>query len=571
MSFGLHVVDVSNPMQPVEVGLLALGGTPRAIALGGSGLGGYGLSGSYAVIACGDGGLAVVDVSDPTAPDLVGATPDDQPRAGSVTVRGHYAFVAAGEEGVFGGLHVVELADPTDPVEVGASEDDLGVVRATLQDGFALGAQFFLAAQVAIFDVSGLPPVYSAVLDLATLPGGEAVVAPRANDIAVRNGAVFLAANGVQLGELIPYAVEQGGLYTGLFELPNDGDATPPTVSLSTPSAGSSVMERLPMTVTATAQDEVSVTSVGILVNGALVETLYKPPYQTTITVPAGQPAMTLGAVATNIGGVQATTQETLAVQPYPLPVATLLAPVPGQTLVDGTPLTIAVAATDAVAVTQVEVYVNGHLAGTATTPPYLFQVTLPRGAATFAVTALAYDAQGPGTMSAPVTVVVQPDAPPTVAILAPLDGAQVTEGSVVSIVAGASDPTGIAGVQFDLDGVELQGTEVAPYTVQIVAPPEGQTLVLDAVATDTVNLAARSTPVTITTVVDPGTAISGTVLDPAGAPAAGASIVVVAGTFSATATSGVDGSFTLGGLPTNDGDYAISAVGQVRSRAKIT
>jgi hypothetical protein len=564
MNFGLHVVDVTNPMQPVEVGSLALAGTPRAVGLGGTGLGGFALTGSYAVVACGDGGVAVVDVSDPTAPALVGATPDDAPRAGSVTMRGHYAYVASGEEAVYGGLHVVELADPTNPVEVGASEDDLGVTRAALQDGFALGAQFFLAAQVAIFDVSTVPPVYTAVLDLSTLPGGEAVVAPRANDIAVRNGAVFLAANGEQLGEFSDIATGQGGLYTGLFELPNDGDTTPPTVTLSSPAAGSSVMERLPVTVAVAAQDEVSVTSVGILVDGALVETLYKPPYQATIHVPSGQPTMTLGAVATNISGVQATTTEMLTVEPYPLPAATLLAPAPGQILIDGTPLTIAVAASDAVAVTRVEVYVNGTLVGTAFAPPYLFQVTLPRGSATLAVTALAYNALGPGATSAPVAVTVQPDVPPTVAIFSPADGAQVTEGSLVSIVAGASDLTGIASVLFDLDGVEFQATATAPYVAQIVAPPAGQTMVLDVVATDSVNLATQSAPITITSVVDPGTAVSGSVVDPSGAPVAGATLVATAGNFSANTTTAADGSFTLSGLPTNAGDFGVSALGTV-------
>src|SRR5579863_3839516 len=87
LTFGLRVVDATNPMQPVAVGALALPGTPRAVSLGGTGQGGYGMAGSYAVVACGDGGVAVVDVSDPTAPVVVGATPPDQPRAGSVTVR----------------------------------------------------------------------------------------------------------------------------------------------------------------------------------------------------------------------------------------------------------------------------------------------------------------------------------------------------------------------------------------------------------------------------------------------------------------------------------------------------
>jgi hypothetical protein len=563
LSFGLHVVDVTNPMQPREVGSLALAGTPRAVSLGGTGLGSSGLIGSYAVVACGNGGVAVVDVSVPTAPVLLGTTPPGQPRAGSVTVRGHYAYVAAGEEGIYGGLHVVELADPTNPVEVGASRDDLGVTRAALEDGFALGAQFFLAGQVAIFDVGSLPPVYTAVLDLSTLPGADGVIAPRGNDVALRNGAVFIAAN-YQFGEFTPYAWSQGGLYTGLFELPVDGDTTPPAVSITSPAAGASVPERLPLTVTVTAQDEVSVTSVSILVNGAIVETLYTPPYQVTVKPPPGQPTMTLGAVATNISGVEGTTQETLVVQPYPLPVATILAPVPGQTLLDGTPLTIAVAATDAVAVTRVEVYVNGQLAATTYAPPYLFQVTLPRGSATLSVTALAYDALQAGAMSAPVTVTVQPDVPPTVAIFSPLDGAQVTEGSVVTIVAGASDLTGIANVVFDLSGVIFAGTSTAPFVAQITAPPAGQTAVLTAVATDNVFLAAQSAPVTITSVVDPGTAVSGFIVDPAGARFAGATVTVVAGGASSQTASGSDGSFMVSGLPTNNGDFAVTVTGTV-------
>src|SRR5579863_7690148 len=348
LTFGLRVVDATNPMQPVAVGALALPGTPRAVSLGGTGQGGYGMAGSYAVVACGDGGVAVVDVSDPTAPVVVGATPPDQPRAGSVTVRGHYAYVAAGEAAVYGGLHVVELADPTNPVEVGASVDNLGVTRVALEDGFALGAQFFLAGQVAIFDIGSLPPVYATVLDQTAVGG-----APRGNDVVVRNGAVFVAANG-ELADFAASSYYLNGLVTGLFELPVAGDTTPPAVSIISPVAGATVLERLPVTVGVTAQDQVSVDSVSFLVNGTIVDTLYKPPFQVLAPVPSGQPTVTLGAVATNISGVQASTQEILNVQPYPLPVATLLAPVAGQTVVAGTTLTIAATASDAVAVTQV-------------------------------------------------------------------------------------------------------------------------------------------------------------------------------------------------------------------------
>ncbi len=58
--FGLTILDVSNPAQPVEIGHLALPVVDIEVA------------GDYAYIAAGDAGLHLVDVSDPTAPVEVG-------------------------------------------------------------------------------------------------------------------------------------------------------------------------------------------------------------------------------------------------------------------------------------------------------------------------------------------------------------------------------------------------------------------------------------------------------------------------------------------------------------------
>jgi hypothetical protein len=562
LNFGLRVVDASNPLQPAVVGALALPGTPRAVSLGGSALGGFGLAGAYAVIACGDGGLAVVDVSAPTAPRLVGSTPPDQPRAGSVTVRGHLAYVAAGEAAIYGGLHVVELADPTNPVEIGASEDDLGVTRAALADGVALGSQFFLVGQAAVFAIGGLPPVYSAAVDLTTVNRG--FVPPRGNDVALRSGAFFVAGN-YELGEFVAYSYGFSGLTTGLLEMPVDGGTTPPTVSLTAPAAGSSVLERVPVTVTATAHDEVSVSSVSFLVNGTVVDTLYQPPYQIQVPMPSGPPTVTLGAVATGLSGLQATTVETVNVQPYPLPVATLLAPAPGQTVVAGTQLTIAATATDAVAVTRVELYVNGQLVTALAAPPYLAVTAMPPAPATLTVTAIAYDAVGAGDPSAPVTVTVVPDVPPAVTVFAPVDGAQVVEGTPVPIVAGATDASGIASVHFFVNGTDVSAESFAPFTAGFLAPPAGQTTAIHVLAIDGAGLHTATPDLTVTSIADSGTPVSGFVFDPSGAAVAGASVTVTAqGGATGTATSGGDGSFVVPGLPTNQGNLEVSVSGSL-------
>jgi len=108
----LHVIDVSDPATPAEVGAYVTPGSIRAVHV----------TGPYAYLAdvgvwsdsCGcyvDGGLRVIDVSDPATPAEVGVWPGI---VGSVYVVGRYAYVAAG------GLRVVDVSDPTAPVEVGA-------------------------------------------------------------------------------------------------------------------------------------------------------------------------------------------------------------------------------------------------------------------------------------------------------------------------------------------------------------------------------------------------------------------------------------------------------------------
>jgi len=77
-------------------------------------------------------------------------------------------------------------------------------------------------------------------------------------------------------------------------------------------------------------------------------------------------------------------------------------------------------------------------------------------------LTAVARDAAGNTKTSAPITVTVFNDAmPPVVAITAPASGASVT--GTVQLTATSTDDTGVAGVQFMLDGVALGAEDVTP------------------------------------------------------------------------------------------------------------
>jgi hypothetical protein len=549
MNSGLHVVDASNPAQPVEVGAVALPGVPRAVSL----------TGTYAVVAQAWGGVSVVDVSNPTLPVLLGATPVYAPFAGSVTARGHLGYVAAGESlGYYGGLHVVELADPTTPVEVGASAENFGATRVALEDHFALASQFFAVNQVPIFDIGSLPPVYISLLDLSKAPGAGAV---RGTDIVVRDGAVFVTATGM-LGDFA--STGAGGLYTGLYRIPTDAGTNPPTIAITAPAAGASVLERVPLTVVAVAHDDVAVTSVAFLVNGAVVDTVYGPPYQTTFAVPTGQTSLSLSAVVTGVSGVQATAQEAVSVQPYPLPVVSLLSPVPGTSLIAGQQLVIAAHASDAVAVTKVEIYVNGQLVGSGPPPAYAFYQTQP-GMTSLAVTAIAYDVGGAGAPAGPVTVNVTPDQPPAVSVIAPADGEQVVAGTAVGVLGGASSAAGIIAVELFVDGADVANDTIGPpYDFSIAAPAAGQSTRLHVLAFDSLGLQAASPDITVFGIADPGTTIDGMMVDPGGNPVAAATVTVSAGATTGSATTGTDGSFAVPAVATAQGPISVSATGIV-------
>ena len=142
-------------------------------------------------------------------------------------------------------------------------------------------------------------------------------------------------------------------------------------------------------------------------------------------------------------------------------------------------------------------------LAGQGTTQTV--RVRFTPTAATTVSTTLTFAAAG-GTLSTIVTGVgaaatppPQTDTtPPTVAVTAPVSGNTVK--STVTISASASDNVGVAGVQFQLDGVKL-GAEVTtqPYTVawNTTAAADG-THVLTAVARDAAGNLATSVRVSV-------------------------------------------------------------------------
>jgi hypothetical protein len=150
-------------------------------------------------------------------------------------------------------------------------------------------------------------------------------------------------------------------------------------------------------------------------------------------------------------------------------PVVSITAPTTGGT-VSGTSFVLSASASDNVGVVGVQFKVDNTNLGTEdTTAPYsiVWDTTLsPNGSRT--ITAVARDAAGlESAASVTVTVNNALDATsPTVSIITPASGSTVF-GASVMVSASATDNVGVAGVQFQLDGVALGAEDtVAPFSI---------------------------------------------------------------------------------------------------------
>jgi hypothetical protein len=551
--YGLEIVDVSNPASPQLMGGVGVPGEAKGVDV----------VDQLAVVAAGSAGVAVVDVSDSFLPVLLGsvALQPDVSGAGAVTVRDRLAYVTNGDA-YLGGFRVVDFSVPESPVVVGASSNGYGLAGVALDGGLALFANRALPGTVPVFDVSSpsAPPVLRAVPSMWGPPVNRT---DYGTGIAVQNGAMFVT------GYANLYTFSQGlvgnsGLAIGLYRLPVDLASEPPAVAITSPLAGTTVRERITITLSATATDAVRVDAVQFLVNGVPVGTSYAAPYQLRYTVPVGATTLRIGAVARDLGGNQTAAQEVIVgVETNTLPVVRLLSPRDGATALAGSNFTLIAQATDDHSVTHVDFLVNGLLAGSAL-QPYDLIYTIPNGTTSFSVTAVAHDDASASAPDGPAHVTVVPDQPPTAAVVAPLDGAQLVEGTFLNVLAGASDDGGIHHVDLRVNGGLLStryGTP--PYLFGLTVPPAGQDLRLQAVATDTGGHSTASTQVTVHSISDPLTAITGSVVDAQGTPVAAAEVDVASDQgFTASTTTGADGTFTLSGLPTIAGNFTIAVSG---------
>ncbi len=285
----------------------------------------------------------------------------------------------------------------------------------------------------------------------------------------------------------------------------------PPTVNLTAPANNSTYA--LPATVTlkanATApEDNDTVAKVDFFANGTLIGTDSSKAYTISWTPDAGSYALT--AVATDGQGAQTTSAaRNITVAANAPPTVNLTAPANNASFALPVTITLktnAKAPEDNDTVAKVDFFANGVLIGSDTSKAFSFDWANP-AAGTYTLTAVATDGQGAQTASVARTVTVgaAANAPPTVALSSPANGATFTAPATITVTASASDTDGtIARVDFFQGTTLITTLTVAPYTLQWTGVPAGS-YSLTAVATDN----GGATPPTAAVAVTVGPAVA--------------------------------------------------------------
>jgi hypothetical protein len=185
-------------------------------------------------------------------------------------------------------------------------------------------------------------------------------------------------------------------------------------------------------------------------------------------------------------------------------PTVVLTAPAAGANFKAPVNITVEAEAADTDgSVKMVTFFANGAPIGSDTTSPFAVTwVNAPPG--TYTLTAMAQDDRFATTTSAPVSIFVADNTPPSVGITSPVEGASFASPAEVTIEANAADSDGaVMKVEFIADGVSLGVDTVAPYGV--TWKPAAGPHVLKAIVTDNVGGTTTSAPVNIVVTTIPG------------------------------------------------------------------
>jgi len=246
--------------------------------------------------------------------------------------------------------------------------------------------------------------------------------------------------------------------------LPPPPDTTPPTVTITNPQNGADVTGSF--TVSVDSSDNMAVNKVELHIDGTFFAQKTTTPYNFALDANS----MSVGTHEIKAVSIDSSSNSNFAKisvnvvrvsADTTLPNVSITKPSDGSA-VSGT-MSVSVSATDDVAVSQVELYVNNVFYSKKTTSPYDFSVdtkNLPAGSN--ALKAKAFDSSSNSNEDT-INILVQANTlPPSVAITNPANGAQVN--GKVTISAQPSNFPSTATVKFFIDGALKTSDSSAPY-----------------------------------------------------------------------------------------------------------
>lgn len=469
------------------------------------------VQGNIAFVADGNA-LIAINVGDPSAPAIIGS--QSLPGAFDVALLGTRAFVAQGNSG----LGIVDISNPAS-LSLLSQFDTTSTV-----DGIAIGGRYaYLATNVGLQIVDITDPIAPQLLSTLALTGTTSSIAFDAtrNQVAVTANEGRLTVVDVTdpttpsiLSEATglpgaPIDVSIGGVYAWL------ASATGKVSGVDIGGAQASAMAQidtngLVAAGTALAGSLLFVADWG-LVNFLPIYSISNPSAPAlvaTIDFTTAQGTYAPVRADANGTGVTATGQHVfLTVGPDGLqiaqyvqffdvgtqaPTVAITSPAPGDAFVAGQSIAVNVQAGDDVAVSKIELLMDGQVFATlegAAAPQRTEGFNVPALATNITrdvlLSARAFDLAGNSEESSPVEVQIAPPndvSPPVVTTIQPASGDDVSGGRAFRVRVDATDDQGVAWVEVEIDGIAMGRDVQAPYDLVAVTP-------LGLTVGDTINL----------------------------------------------------------------------------------
>ncbi|HEX3125695.1 MAG TPA: Ig-like domain-containing protein [Thermoanaerobaculia bacterium] len=479
---GLHVVDVSNLDAPVLRGTANTPGNANDVRV----------EGNLAYVADGASGLQIVDVANPSAPVIVGAK-DTPGTATDLVVSGNLVYLADGAAG----LQVIDVTNPSAPAILGTLDTPGNARGIDLVDNLVVVAD--AQGGVQVIDVSN--PASPVLLGSTHTRQGSF---SHAADVAVRDRLAYVADG-------------SDGALGGLRVIDFQNPANPVLVGATPDQFG----------LTSVALDgRLALASDYFFVNGVPIFDVGGAPTYTAVLNFSGAPsfrdddgngvAVRDGAVflaagrgitdngVAGDGGLHVGRAYFLGDELGVAPQVTITAPAAGSTVTERGQITLTASATDDVLVGSVQFLVDGAVVAQDFKSPFQAAYTVPAGATSLTIGAVATDFGGNQGTAETVVVNVIPDNRPTVVLTTPVPGAQVIEGLTLTLAAEATDDVQVSKVEFFVNGSLKQSLTSAPYRYDYRVPFGATQISIVAVATDNVGQTASTEPLVLPVEANP-------------------------------------------------------------------